>query len=471
MSPQERYKKLKEYLSAENPVLLDIIDDYIALDGIARKIGLLEKSETYTSYISWWPMISVLGTFSAGKSTFINEYLKEDVQKSGSQAVDDKFTVICYGGEENKVTTLPGIALDADPRFPFYNISEEINKVDSGEGDRVNQYLQLKTLKSDRIKGKILIDSPGYDADSQRDGVLRITEHIVDISDLVLIFFDARHPEPGAMRDTLKHLVSMTIKHKDANKILYILNQIDATVKEDNLEEVIASWQRALSNEGLITGDFYHIYNEQAAENAGIEVLERLKQKKDIDMHRIVDRIDKVRIERAYRIVKSVENFAKTIMEEQLPKLHKTLISWRKNTLIADGVIIVLLGALFVLLWEQFDLIHTQYALISYGVFSFVVLLFAHGNFKRFFAKKAVEIWEEKEPAIAQAIRRNTGWLRSLFGFGASWHKQSKEELNKLISKSKEIIQKLNDQFVSTATFKEVGKKESDSPLEQYTGE
>ena len=452
MLPEERYKKLKAYLSAENPVLLDVIDEYEALDKIAHKIGLLEKTETFTEHISWWPMISVLGTFSAGKSTFINEYIGKEVQKSGSQAIDDKFTVICYGGEEDTVTTLPGIALDADPRFPFYNISEEINKVDEGEGDRVNQYLQLKTLKSPKTKGKILIDSPGFDADSQRDGILRITEHIVNISDLVLIFFDARHPEPGAMRDTLQHLVSMAIGHKDASKVLYILNQIDATSKEDNLEDVIASWQRALSNEGLISGDFYNIYNEQAAHDAGIDVLERLKEKKDVDMQRIVDRINKVSIERAYRIIKSVESFAKTIKEEQLPQLHEALISWRKSVLIGDTIVFGVIAALFGLLQMKFDLIHNEIGLPAFGAGALVLLIMAHTQLKGFFARRAVKFWEEKDKAISHAILYNTTLWRSLFGFGDTWHKQSKKGLDTLMAKSKEIIQKLNDQFVDTVS-------------------
>ncbi len=117
--PEERYKKLKEYLSAENPVLLDVINKYEALDKIGHKIGLITPDESYTSHISWWPMISLLGTFSAGKSTFINDYVGATIQQSGNQAVDDKFTVVCYGNNETP-TTLPGLALDADPRFPFY---------------------------------------------------------------------------------------------------------------------------------------------------------------------------------------------------------------------------------------------------------------------------------------------------------------------------------------------------------------
>ena len=209
MTPKERYKKLKQHLKEENPVLLEVISVYENLDKTAHSVGFMSTEESYTANISWWPLISVLGTFSAGKSTFINEYLGQKVQQSGNQAVDDKFTVLCYGSNK-EVTTLPGLALDADPRFPFYNISDVVEKVEEGEGSRVNLYLQLKTLKSDALKGKILIDSPGFDADDQRDAILRITSHIINMSDLVLIFFDARHPEPGAMRDTLEHLVGAT---------------------------------------------------------------------------------------------------------------------------------------------------------------------------------------------------------------------------------------------------------------------
>jgi len=104
---------------------------------------------------------------------------------------------------------------------------------------------------------------------------------------LVLIFFDARHPEPGAMRDTLNHLVEAAKNHKDADKILYILNQIDTCAKEDNLEDIIGAWQRALSQKGIVSGKFYAIYNESAAKIENEEQKERLKKKKDEDLKEI----------------------------------------------------------------------------------------------------------------------------------------------------------------------------------------
>jgi GTPase SAR1 family protein len=454
MMPNERYSKLKEYLSAENPVLLDVITEYEHLDKLGHSIGFIMPDETYTSHISWWPMISILGTFSAGKSTFINSYIGEQIQDSGNQAIDDKFTVICYGNNEEAVT-LPGLALDADPRFPFYNISEEVNKVDPGEGNRVNLYLQLKTLKSQRVKGKILIDSPGFDADSQRDGILKITSHIVEMSDLVLIFFDARHPEPGAMRDTLEHLVSSTIKHRDANKILYILNQIDTTGKEDNLEDVIGSWQRALSKEGLISGNFYGIYDEESAIHIEDEALSaRLKSKKDVDLAKIVDRMDKVSIERAYRIIKSLEDFAREMKEEKLPNLQSALESWSNKVFWADMALIVILGIIFISMQVKFSILDTisaseVYAISSLSVF-IIFFIFIHMKIRRFFAIREANIWSKRDMSISKAILNNTRWWNSMFGLKKrGWHKHTKDQLDKLMVQSREAIRKLNDQFVS----------------------
>lgn len=115
----KRLKSLEKHLADEhpnNPVLAKAVHSFRKLDQVAQDMGLLDHNESYATYVTWWPMIAVLGTFSAGKSTFINSYLNLNLQRTGNQAVDDKFTVICYT-DQDEIKTLPGVALDADPRF------------------------------------------------------------------------------------------------------------------------------------------------------------------------------------------------------------------------------------------------------------------------------------------------------------------------------------------------------------------
>ena len=143
---KKRLKSLESHLSQENPILLRAVTSFRKLDKIAQSLGGLQPNESFATKISWWPMVAVLGTYSSGKSTFINHYIGKQLQLTGNQAVDDRFTVICYSTDHDDPRVLPGLALDADPRFPFYRLSQSIEGIASGEGQRIDAYLQLKTL-------------------------------------------------------------------------------------------------------------------------------------------------------------------------------------------------------------------------------------------------------------------------------------------------------------------------------------
>ena len=335
---QERLKRLQTHLDQENNILLQIVKCFRQLDKVAYRIGLLTSTQSFTTLVPWWPLISVVGTFSSGKSTFINHYLGTELQPTGNQAVDDKYTVICFSNDES-TRTLPGLALDSDPRFPFYQIGKEIEQSTNSDGSWVDGYLQLKTCPSPALRGKIFIDSPGFDADEQRTSVLEINDHILNLSDLVLVMFDARHPEPGAMKDTLEHLVARAVKRPDASKFLYILNQIDVTAREDNPEEVFAAWQRALSQHGLTSGRFYRIYNPQAAPIIEDErVRARFERKCAEDQHAITTRLDQVEIERAYRIIGVLEKLTRSIEGELIPSIREAKERWKRRIAWIEGV-------------------------------------------------------------------------------------------------------------------------------------
>ena len=472
-SIRERLTKLETHLNNENPLLLDVVSRFKKLDTVAYKMGLLDTTESYATSIPWWPLVSVLGTFSAGKSSFINSFLGDKLQRTGNQAVDDKFTVITYSNsKENRV--LPGVALNSDPRFPFYQMSDEIDKVASGEGRRIDAYLQMKTSHSDKISGKIIIDSPGFDADDQRNAILRLTDHIVDLSDLVLVFFDARHPEPGAMHDTLDHLVGNTITRSDSEKFLYILNQIDTAAHEDNPEAVVAAWQRALAAKGLTAGRFYSIYNTDLAVPIEDEaVRKRFERKCEQDKAAIFERIYQVEIERSYRIVGALETIASDIENRVVPMVKQAMVQWLKMVLMLDAVAAGLFVIVMFVLAQWFD----SWALFSYDfananimssiklgltIFGFATVHFIARSFSaKVIARKVVnKVVIDKNLAgkhreaqtlagnIKQAFLKNTQPLRSIFRpMPVGWSMRSKRVLAEVCADSSEFIQTMNDRF------------------------
>ncbi|CAK0769332.1 Dynamin_N domain-containing protein [Azospirillaceae bacterium] len=347
-----RLETLENHLRSEHPSLLAVLPTFRAFDKLLYRMGFLDQTDSLALRIPWWPMVAILGLFSAGKSSFINSYLGADLQISGNQAVDDKFTMICFG-PDRKYDALPGTALNADPRFPFYRMSDEIEKVAKGEGKRIDAYLQLKTCSSTRVKGKIIIDSPGFDADDQRRSTLRVTDHILDLADLVLIFFDARRPEPGAMQDTLSHLVSKTVQRSDTRKFLYVLNQIDTSAREDNPEAVVGAWQRAIASAGLISGRFYGIYNRDVAPPIDDPIKRaRYESKCSEDLAEIHARINEVEYGRGYRIVGILDGLAKELDGEIIPYLVKKISLWRRWVILCDALILIVMAAL---IGEAFD--------------------------------------------------------------------------------------------------------------------
>jgi len=487
-SIRERLTKLETHLNNENPLLLDVVSRFKKLDTVAYKMGLLDTSESYATSIPWWPLVSILGTFSAGKSSFINNFLGNKLQLTGNQAVDDKFTVITYSNsKDNRV--LPGVALNSDPRFPFYQMSDEIDKVATGEGRRIDAYLQMKTSHSDTLSGKIIIDSPGFDADEQRNAILRLTDHIVDLSDLVLVFFDARHPEPGAMQDTLDHLVGNTINRSDSEKFLYILNQIDTAAQEDNPEAVVAAWQRALAAKGLTAGRFYSIYNQDVAVPIEDEaVRHRFEKKCEQDKAAIFERIHQVEVERSYRIVGALETIASDIETQVVPMVKDGMTKWLKMVVTIDVVALGIFILLMFMLSQWFD----SWALFSYDfanqsimssiklglvVIGFAAVHFAARNFSaKVVAKKIVsKVVIDKSLAgkhreaktlagdIKQAFLKNTQPLRSIFRpMPVGWSMRSRRVLAEVISDTSEFIQTMNDRYThpsgKTGQLEEVGE-------------
>ena len=444
---KNRLQRLKEHLQHENSDLTEAVNSYSELDAIAWRIGLLPRGISYANHISWWPLVSVLGTFSAGKSSFINSWLGVDVQRSGNQAVDDRFTVLTYGPED-KVKTLPGQALDSDPRFPFYQISKDIEDVSPGDGNKIDKFLQMKVVPSEVLRGKLVIDSPGFDADEQRKSTLRLTKHIVRLSDLVLVFFDARHPESGAMQDTLKHLVEEHLDSMDAEKFIYILNQIDTSAADNNLEDIVASWRSSLAQCGLSAGKFYVSYNDEIAvpvTDAGI--WSSYKQKRDSDHAQIMEHLDGLNTVRTYRIVGNLKLLANNIEKEAIPRLQAALAKWRSAVRVVDLVLWFMIAAFAFVVWFKTGFVLATWKLVSLILGSLGAFAAVHYTARRMLAQHYGRgLGDEDVGDLGAAFDKSTRWFRSVWfrRNPVGWRKGVRRKLDRIRNRTEQMIESLN---------------------------
>jgi hypothetical protein len=336
-----------------------------------------------------------------------------------------------------------------------------------GEGSKIDSYIQLKTANSEALRGKIIIDSPGFDADKQRNSTLRITDHIIDLSDLVIVLFDARHPEPGAMRDTLDHLVSATIERDDSSKFLYVLNQIDTAAKDDNAESVVAAWQRALGERGLSAGRFYTIYNPDVAnviEDSALQ--ERFERKRDADLNDIHNRMKQIGVERAYRIIAALENTARDIETRAIPLLTELMSKWRKRTLILD---VVGWGVSAYLAyqagWIQ-SLYHGQTLQLLDGLINlkpahtgwlFAGLAFGWHLIARSLVVSSLKRTVNKAQDyigpkldLRNAFAKSTSYFHTIFSFTpGGWNYINRNRINKIREEADTFVQNLNDRYTN----------------------
>jgi len=448
---KRRLANLRQHLQVEHPDLLRLVEAYARMDSILRGMRLIGKDESLTNRIAWWPVISAVGLFSSGKSTLINDLLGQPVQRTGNQAVDDKFTVIVHGTE---LKELPGTALDVDARFPFHAMGEEIEKVAPGEGKMVDRYLALKTVPSETMRGLVLVDSPGFDSDQYRHATLRLIDHILDLSDLTLVLFDARKPEPGVMRDTLHTLVARVKDRADLNKFLFILNQIDATSREDNLEEVVGAWQRAMASVGLAGGRFYSIYSVSAAgEN---EVQPRLREIRDRDMAEISRRIMEVPSVRGYRVANGLEAVIKDLREEVVPMLRTAFLRWWKltNRITLGALILIVLAALglgiaagdpLAAFWASEP---WNYVSLAIGASLIALARWLGARFaRRRIARDLPEKYGQFTLAVRSAFLASTRFPAFLRRGPKGWSRRTNRKLDLIRDLVSEEVRRLNDRY------------------------
>ncbi|MFP3999019.1 MAG: dynamin family protein [Desulfobacterales bacterium] len=241
------------------------------LSPAALKYGYADVS--LESTIKWRPLVLVVGNYSSGKSTLINEFLGADIQAVGQAPTDDSFTVITWGEdgtnseEISVIEERDGKYLLNDPDYPFEILKKH--------GHRFASHFRLKKVNSPFLRNLALIDTPGMlDSITERDRGYDYQDVIGDmaqLADLVLVMFDPH--KAGTVREAHTSLRETISARTFEDRVLFVLNRIDECASLSDLLQVYGTLCWNLSQ---ITGrkdipPIHLTYSSRAAGNADSE--------------------------------------------------------------------------------------------------------------------------------------------------------------------------------------------------------
>ncbi|MDP3875934.1 MAG: hypothetical protein Q8Q50_03035 [Methylobacter sp.] len=432
---------LEKHFAADSPALLRASKVFQELDQIEYDLGLIGIDETTASKSSWWPIISLIGGNSTAKSRFINNYLGSDNQFAGIQTANHKFTVLLHSNQANP-TTLPGTALDVDHRFPFYQISRQIEQQQAGEGDRINSYLELKTLTSDRLKSKLFIDAPNISAAPSNPVTSLLTKHIVENSDLVFVFtdiFDSTSP-------LVDELIGQIRLHQDSNKFVYLIDTPVTLVNSSSTSEIISSWQRKLAGLGLNTGQFIVL----PSQDSGIST--------PTNFAAIDQCIANVGYDRTYRVINSLEMNIRELNNVVIPEVKKAIVQWKERSTFSSLIVLGFIATLAIFAEIQMGILELLIDPIIGPIIIITLIIImvpVHIIFSKIHAKVIINQLNARQKELhlmenlSGIFEKNLTFSRMLLPISepVGWNKKTKLRLSQISDKAKGLVQLLNDNF------------------------
>jgi len=206
------------------------------LTPIAMKYGYSETP--LETNIKWKPLVLVIGNYSSGKSTLINDYLGGEIQATGQAPTDDSFTVITYDpstspdGPVRVTEERDGKFLLNDPEYPFESLKKH--------GQRFSSHFRLKKVNAPFLRNLSVIDTPGMlDSITERDrgyNYQNVIGDLAQIADLVLVLFDSH--KAGTVREAHTSLRDTLPTRTFEDRVLFVLNRIDECVSLVDLLQV-----------------------------------------------------------------------------------------------------------------------------------------------------------------------------------------------------------------------------------------
>jgi len=196
--------------------LIYVKEDREKIESIIRDIDVI--LETYQSPL----LVTILGEFSSGKSTFINALIKSNLLATKDVETTATITRLTYGKDkkvmihfkDNTVKEVNSVNIESDlDKYTVENFEDEETELDKIK-------LVSISLKSDLLKNIDIADTPGFGSSLNRH--TENTKNFIKYSDAIIWIFSADQFGKASEIKTLSDNVKLF-------KPIAIVNKIDMT--------------------------------------------------------------------------------------------------------------------------------------------------------------------------------------------------------------------------------------------------
>ncbi len=205
------------------------------------------------SLLKWKPLVLLIGNYSSGKSTLINELTGEDIQRTGQAPTDDSFTIITHEGADAAGEEIPGSSLVNDESLPFTHLKDL--------GEQLISHLHLKKVATPLLTDMAIIDSPGMlDSVTEKDrgyNYMAVISYLAKLADLVVLMFDPL--KAGTIKETYTAIRDTLPESAGEDRLVFVMSRIDEC---DSTSDLVRSYGTLCWNLSQMTGrkDIPHIF-------------------------------------------------------------------------------------------------------------------------------------------------------------------------------------------------------------------
>lgn len=202
--------------------------------------------------LKWKPLVLIIGNYSSGKSTLINELVGQDIQRTGQAPTDDSFTIITSEPGIGEKET-PGSTLVNDENLPFQHFK--------GFGEKLISHVCMKQIACPMLENMAIIDSPGMlDSTSENErgyDYMQVLGEFAKMADLIVLMFDPH--KAGTIKESYEAIRNTLPEKSGEHRIVFVMSRIDEC---DNLSDFTRSYGTLCWNMSQMTGrkDIPHIY-------------------------------------------------------------------------------------------------------------------------------------------------------------------------------------------------------------------